>query len=83
MEQQHRLVSFPERPLHARATVIDCRPGYEGPYFRGAGSEKSVCGHCGHTLIEGRITAYLSLYLCCPSCGRYNLAHGGDEAGLA
>jgi ribosomal protein L32 len=79
----HRLQAFPERPQHGRATVIDCRPGFEGPYFQGAGSDDSVCGHCGRVLIRGRLTAYLNLYLCCPSCGKYNLAHGGEDVGLA
>lgn len=68
------------RPSHTRATVIDCWPGFTGPYFRGEGSDNMLCGHCGHVLVEGQIVAMLTLYLCCPMCGQYNLAHGAETA---
>ena len=72
----NRLPTVPYRPDPSRNAVIDCRPGHEGPYFSGEGSNDSVCGNCGHTLIRGRIVAYLTLYICCPGCGTYNVADG-------
>lgn len=72
----HKLKTVPYRPDPARNTVIDCRPGFDGPYFRGEGEEDSVCGACEHPLIRGMLAAYLRLYLCCPSCGSYNVVDG-------
>ena len=73
-----RLRAVRERPPHERAQVIECRPGFDGPYFQGEGPIDCLCGECGHLLVKGSIIAFLTLYLCCPRCGYYNLAHGGD-----
>ena len=75
-----KLQIVPYRPNPARATVIDCQPGFLGPYFRGEGADRLVCGRCGHVLVEGMVVAFLTLYLCCPQCGTYNVHRGGDEA---
>lgn len=75
-----KLETIAYRPTHGRAMVIDCRPGFDGPYFRGEGDDNMVCGHCGHTLVQGVVVAMLTLYLCCPSCGQYNLADGHEQA---
>lgn len=78
-----RLLTVAFRPTHARATVIDCQPGFLGPYFRGEGHDNLVCGGCGHLLVEGSLVAMLTLYLCCPKCGQYNLADGHELATVA
>lgn len=70
------------RPDPARHVVIDCREGFPGPYMRGEGDDHSVCGLCGHVLIEGVIVAYLTLYICCPGCGTYNLTDGQGAASV-
>lgn len=75
-----KLETLAHRPSHPRAMVIDCRPGFDGPYFRGEGDDNMVCGQCGHTLVQGVVVAMLTLYLCCPGCGRYNVADGHEEA---
>ena len=71
-----KLETVTYRPNPAKATVIDCHPGFLGPYFHGEGDENSVCGHCSHVLVRGQVVAMLTLYLCCPNCGHYNLADG-------
>lgn len=75
-----RLDTVPYRPNAAKVTVIDCRPGFTGPYFHGEGSHNLLCGHCGHVLVKGEVVALLTLYLCCPECGTYNLASNGEAA---
>lgn len=75
-----RLPTVAYRPTHTRATVIDCRPGFDGPYFRGEGQANSVCGSCGHVLVEGQVVAMMTLYVCCPNCGSYNLVDGHEAA---
>lgn len=37
-----------------------------------------LCGQCDTTLVRGFVVAMLTLYLCCPGCGTYNLADGHD-----
>jgi len=71
-----KLKTVAQRPTWSRATVIDCRPGFSGPYFEGEGEENCVCGNCGTLLVRGSVIAMLTLYLCCPSCGHYNMAEG-------
>jgi hypothetical protein len=78
-----KLKTVAERPTWTRATVIDCRPGFSGPYFQGEGPENCVCGNCGTVLVSGMVVAMLSLYLCCPECGTYNLAEGEDAVATA
>lgn len=73
---QKPLPTVPYRPDPARNTVIDCRPGFTGPYLEGDGTEDSTCGSCGALLIRGQIIAYLALYICCYQCGVYNVADG-------
>lgn len=80
MKTVRRLQTVPYRPSGARLNVIDCRPGFEGPYFSGEGPEDSVCGKCESVLIRGRVVACLILYICCPSCGLYNMADGDAGA---
>lgn len=79
MPRDHRLQTVPYRPNPARATVIDCRPGHQGPYLQGDGHDNFVCGKCGEVLVQGMVVAFLTLYLCCPQCGTYNLHHGGQD----
>ena len=69
-----RTVSY--RPDPRRHAVIDCQPGVAGPYFEAEGDEDSVCGACGHPLIRGQLVAILTLYICCPDCGTFNIADG-------
>ncbi|HUR68149.1 MAG TPA: hypothetical protein VM370_02805 [Candidatus Thermoplasmatota archaeon] len=78
-----KLVTVPQRPTWSRATVIDCIPGFRGPYFRGEGTENMLCGNCDTVLIHGRVVAMLTMYLCCPECGLYNLAHDDEDAASA
>lgn len=74
-----KLKTVASRPTWARATVIDCRPGFTGPYFEGEGDENCVCGNCAAPLVRGLVVAMLTLYLCCPMCGTYNVAEGGAD----
>lgn len=80
MPISHPLRTVPYRPNPARATIIECRPGFVGPYFRGEGDDNMVCGKCGHVLVQGIVVAFLTLYLCCPQCGIYNVHDGGTSA---
>jgi hypothetical protein len=75
-----KLETVAYRPNAAKATVIDCVPGFTGPYFRGEGDTRLVCGKCSTLLVDGEVTALLTLYLCCPECGTYNIH---DGAGLS
>lgn len=75
-----RLQTVPYRPNPAKATVIDCRPGHSGPYFHGEGNGNLLCGNCDAVLVRGGISALLTLYLCCPECGTYNVANGPATA---
>lgn len=77
-----KLTTVPYRPdpVRAKATVIDCRPGFSGPYFSAEGDDNCLCGHCDHVLVKGEVVAALTLYLCCPNCGTYNLADGHAAA---
>lgn len=72
-----KLETVPYRPNGAKATVIDCQPGFAGPYFSGEGDTNLVCGQCSTLLVRGEVVALLTLYLCCPECGSYNL-HDGE-----
>ena len=83
MAVNHKLRTVPYRPNHTRATVIDCRPGFEGPYFRGEGADNLVCGKCEGVLVEGIVVAFLTLYLCCPKCGTYHIHDGAEYPGSA
>ena len=73
-----KLKTVAQRPTWSRANVIDCRPGFSGPYFQGEGDENCVCGNCSTPLVKGLVIAMLTLYLCCPTCGLYNVAEGED-----
>jgi hypothetical protein len=77
-----KLETVPYRPNGAKATVIDCQPGFTGPYFRGEGDTSLVCGACSHVLVNGEVEALLTLYLCCPQCGTYNRHDGMTRGAL-
>ena len=71
-----KLKTVAQRPTWSRANVIDCRPGFDGPYFEAEGDDNCRCGNCDKLLVKGSIIAMLTLYLCCPVCGTYNVTDG-------